>query len=184
MIGNIAAGIYGTGAPPAPLSSYESISTVTVGSGGSSSISFSSIPSTYKHLQVRIMNLQSVGQNFHGRFNSDTANNYAFHELYADGSSAASDATPTTNKFKIGYANSSTASYSSAAIMDVLDYTSTSKNKTARILAGSDTNGGGFILFRSALWYKTPEAINEITIFPDSGNFTQYSSFALYGIKD
>jgi hypothetical protein len=38
-------------------------------------------------------------------------------------------------------------------------------------------------LFRSALWYKTPEAINTITIFPDAGNFNQYSSFALYGIK-
>jgi hypothetical protein len=163
--------------------SYESIATVTVGGGGSSSISFSSIPSTFKHLQVRIMNLQSSATNFYGQFNSDTSNNYAFHDLFGDGSSAYSQATSTTNKFKIGYANSTTASFSSGAVMDILDYTSTSKNKTVRVLAGSDTNGSGYMLFRSALWYKTPEAINTITIFPDAGNFNQYSSFALYGIK-
>jgi hypothetical protein len=185
MIGNIVAGTLSAGAPPVAPSSYESIATVTVGSGGSSSISFSSIPSTYKHLQVRVTNLQSIGNvNFWGRFNSDTANNYAFHELYGTGSGAAAFATATTDKFKIGYADVSTTSYTGAAIMDVLDYTSTSKNKTVRVLSGSDANGSGFILFRSGLWYKTPEAINSITMFPDSGSFTQYSQFALYGIRD
>jgi hypothetical protein len=182
VIGAITAGLFGVGVPPV-TNSYESIATVTVGSGGSSSISFSSIPSTFNHLQVRIMNLQSSATNFYGQFNSDTSNNYAFHDLFGDGSSAYSQATSTTNKFKIGYANSTTASFSSGAVMDILDYTSTSKNKTVRVLAGSDTNGSGYMLFRSALWYKTPEAINTITIFPDAGNFNQYSSFALYGIK-
>ena len=64
MIGNIAAGIYGVGVTPS-TNSYESIATVTVGSGGQSSIAFTSIPSTYKHLQLRaIMRSEYAGDDY------------------------------------------------------------------------------------------------------------------------
>ena len=42
------------------LSSYESIQTITVGSGGASTIVFSSIPSTYAHLQIRALNITTA----------------------------------------------------------------------------------------------------------------------------
>ena len=58
MIGNSIAGFLGTGVA-ASTSSYESIATTTVGAGGSSSISFTSIPSTYTHLQVRGLTIKS-----------------------------------------------------------------------------------------------------------------------------
>ena len=54
--------------------SYESIQTVTVGSGGQSTISFTSIPSTYKHLQIRML-ARATGASTVGliRFNSDAS---------------------------------------------------------------------------------------------------------------
>ncbi len=70
MIGAITAGLYGTGVPPV-TSSYESIATSTA---TGSSITFSSIPSTYKHLQVRALGVFSgtVGAGFM-YFNGDNA---------------------------------------------------------------------------------------------------------------
>ena len=69
-------------------------------------------------------------------------------------------------------------------IFDILDYTNTNKNTTTRALTGNETNGtaGQAILFSSGNWRNTA-AITSILIYPSSGNFSQYSSFALYGIK-
>jgi hypothetical protein len=163
--------------------SYESIATTTVGSGGSSSVDFTSIPSTYTHLQIRFINLQDSAQNVWLRFNSDSANNYDWHELFGDGSGAFSGSLTSQNHIKIGYVGTTTTSYAGASITDILDYTNTNKNTTVRSLSGSDINGsGGYLLFRSGLWRNT-NAITSITILPASGNFKQYSSFALYGVK-
>jgi hypothetical protein len=63
----------------------------------------------------------------------------------------------------------------------VLDYGNTNKNKTVKTLAGYDGNGSGEIWFTSTLWNNT-NAITSMTI-SSNFNFTQYSSFALYGIK-
>ena len=95
MIGNSLAGIYGTGAPPIPPSSFESIATAT-GTGSSGVITFSSIPSTYKSLQIRYMSKDTNASdgvlNPKIQFNSDTGNNYAYHELRGDGTSATTNA--------------------------------------------------------------------------------------------
>ena len=70
---------------------YSSISTVTVGSGGASIITFSSIPSTYTHLQVRGIgrstNAGSGVTQFYMQLNGDTGANYSNHILYGDGGS-------------------------------------------------------------------------------------------------
>jgi hypothetical protein len=183
MLNNIAALM---GATPAAVGDYESIQTVTVGGGGSSSISFTSIPSTYSHLQIRLFafNTQVIdaGQNVWMRFNSDTTSNYARHLLRGNGSvSAAFNATTQTN-IRLDAIGSSSIK-SGAAVIDILDYTSTTKNKTVRALMGYDQNGSGQIGLNSGLWYKTPEAITNIEINGDGSTFAQYSSFALYGIK-
>jgi len=155
---------------------------VQVGSGGSASISFTSIPATYKHLQIRLLAYASSGGNIQGRFNSDTGNNYARHYLYGDGSSANAGYDVSINYNNFGYVNSSSSAFS-GSVTDILDYTSTSKNKTVRTLTGYDANGSGLIVFYSGLWFATPAAITSITITPQSGTFSQYSQFALYGIK-
>ena len=169
--------------------SYESIATVTVGAGGSSSISFSSIPSTFKHLQIRLIARSAFASNedyVNLKVNSDTTgSNYARHLLYGTGASvaaAASTGSTITNLGEIAAANSTSGIFG-AFVVDLLDYANTNKNKTIRSLGGDDRNGGGEIDFNSILWMNT-NAISSIQLTTYTGNnFAQYSQAALYGIK-
>jgi len=177
VIGAITAGLYGTGVPPV-TSSYESIATVTVGSGGSSQIDFTSIPSTFKHLQLRGFIKGSTNLYSPIRFNGDSGTtNYKLHEMYANGSTVSSSADSNS------YINNIFGTNFNAIIMDVLDYTASNKNKTVRMLHGIDNNGTGHASFTSILWMNSTDAISSIRFTVNTGNFEQYSSFALYGIK-
>ena len=169
---------------------YESIATVSVGSGGSSSISFTSIPSTYTHLQIRGIARTTASQDRESiklTFNSDTGSNYARHSLWGSGSAAsafgaASEAYVVLTDFA---AATATASIFGTAVTDVLDYTNTNKYTTVRSLGGVDLNAAVTVYdgLNSGLWMNTA-AITSITLTPFSGsNLAQYSSFALYGIK-
>jgi len=182
-LANASARGYRTFGAAGEINSYESIQTVLVGSGGTSSVDFTSIPSTYKHLQIRFITNHASNQDLYMRFNGDTTGaNYTRHYLYGTGSAAAAGANVSDGRLSIGYTSTS-ANIFGGGVTDVLDYTSTNKNKTIRSLAGFDGNGSGLIVLYSGLWSKTPEAITSISIFPNSGNINQYSSFALYGIK-
>ena len=167
--------------------SYESIATTVVGSGGSSSIDFSSIPSTYKHLQIRYIarsTRAATDTQVNMRFNGATSG-YSAHILYGDGSSVSGSGYPSQsfiNMNDIPAANAGSNIFN-AAVVDILDYASTAKNKTVRSLIGRDLNGSGLVLLHSGL-YQSTSAISSITIYPAADNFAQYSSFALYGIKD
>ena len=162
--------------------SYESISTVTVGSGGTATISFSSIPSTYTHLQLRAFTATASSiTGIKGRFNSDTGSNYAYHLIFGTGSTAGASAATGQSSYQPGFTSSTTQP--SVFIMDVLDYANTNKYKTTRSLDGGDANGSGDIVLYSGLWQST-SAINAMSFFlADSSNFPQYTQFALYGIK-
>jgi hypothetical protein len=117
-------------------------------------------------------------------FNSDTGSNYSDHYLYGNGSSAASGSGTNATKIRLWdyYGNGGTANIYGAGLVDILDYDNTNKFKTSRNLAGYDANGSGEIFLSSGLWRNT-NAITSITLTAESGNYTQYSSFALYGIK-
>jgi len=162
---------------------YESIATITVGSGGSSSISFTSIPGTFTHLQIRGIARRSSGNtNTIVRFNSDSGNNYAAHYLVGNGSSASAGAESSVSRFYLDILTASATSYS-AGVMDILDYSNTNKYKVARTLAGIDLNGSGTVWLASGLWQNTA-AITTVTLsLESSANFEQYTHFALYGIK-
>ena len=171
-------------------SSYESIATVTVGSGGAANVEFTSIPATYTHLQVRGIARTakaSAPDVLRIRFNSDTGNNYARHLLYGDGTSALAAGAGSGNLMSLGTigANNSTADAFSGHIIDVLDYKDTNKYKTLRALNGfsNNTSSNEEISLTSGLWQNT-NAITSILIFADSAsNLSQYTQFALYGIK-
>ena len=170
--------------------SYDAIGTAVVGSGGQSSVTFSSIPSTYKHLQIRGFSKSNRAvyvEDLAVRFNSDTATNYSSHRLYGDGASATADAESTRNRMNIGQISGGSATYSSGfggLVMDVLDYTSVNKAKTIRCLSGYDDNGRGFIQFASGAWYNSSTAVSSITLLPLFGTtISEYSQFDLYGIK-
>lgn len=158
--------------------SYESIQTVTT-TGNVTSITFSSIPSTYKHLQIRLSYQDTASDNSNMRFNSDTGNNYAWHELFGQGSSAGAGAASSVSFMKVAYTDGGRPG---VAVIDILDYANTNKNKVMRSLCGADNNGSGYILLRSGLWAST-SAITSVTIYPNSGAITANSIFALYGIR-
>jgi hypothetical protein len=174
---------------PGAANSYESIATVTVGSGGSASVSFTSIVSTYQHLQIRYLARTARANqedNIQLRFNSDSGNNYAAHVLYGDGATAGafSDGSSITfNTRSVVAAASSTSGVFGVGVLDILDYSNTSKYKTVRSLNGYDNNGAGQVRLSSGLWMNTA-AITGVTIVSAiSANLSEYSSFALYGIK-
>ena len=171
-------------------SSYESIATTTVGSGGTSTITFSSIPSTYNHLQIRAISRTNRGDTndfMTVRFNNDSSSIYAYHSLYGNGGTAgAADRGTSTGTPWSGVTAGANAGADmfGAVIWDVLDYQNTNKYKTLRLLSGTDQNATtGRIYFQSNLWQST-SAISTVTIIPTYGTlFSQYSHFALYGIK-
>jgi len=161
--------------------SYESIATVTVGSGGTSQIDFTSIPSTYTHLQIRYLWRSANASSMFMSFNGDgTQTNYYSHLMYATGGGIAVTA-QNTNSFP-GYYEP-VANVFTGTVIDILDYKNTNKYKTARSFWGYDGNGSGYLGFYSGLW-KNTNAITSITLYNSGGaNIGQYSHFALYGIK-
>ena len=171
----------------AAVGDFESIATVSVGGGGASNIEFTSIPATYSHLQIRaIAQTTSCGQFTKMQFNNDTTvANYRSHILYGDGSSVVSN-TYTASIFDNipVWANNTgdTANTFSPAIIDILDYANTNKYKTTRSLDGRENNTIGVLGYMSGLWMST-SAITSIKFSGYSGNFPQYTHFALYGIK-
>jgi hypothetical protein len=163
----------------ANATSYESIATVTVGSGGASNIEFTSIPGTYTHLQIRGIARASGGANWfavqlNGKAPTKTPT------LEGNGSAVGADG------HSIGQmvTSSQTADCFSASVIDILDYANTNKNKTVRCLTGRDVNGSGGQINLCSEFLDSTSAITSIKLLPDiSNNFAQYSHFALYGIK-
>jgi hypothetical protein len=160
---------------------YESISTTTL-SSATPSVTFSSIPATYKHLQVRVMTGSSAAatDSILIQFNSDTTvTNYYWHRLYGDGSTAFSGAANANTVIDV----SGTGTNFSGSVIDVLDYANTNKFKTVRTLSGYDANGSGRVGLVSTLWKNTNAVSNIVFVISGGANFPTYSSFALYGIK-
>ena len=170
---------------------YESIATFTLGSGVTTSVEFTSIPATFKHLQIRAIAKTDRADNalsaMDMTFNGDvSAWNYSWHEIYADGSTVAAGGNSGTQMilFERVAGNTGATNIFSAHTIDILDYANTNKYKTTRGLNGLDLNGSGVIDFSSGNWRNTA-AITSIKFVADynTTGFKQYSSFALYGVK-
>ena len=164
--------------------SYASIATV-LGNGSSSTITVSSIPSTFAHLQLRISTVtSSAGSGFFIRMNSDSGTNYSYHYLNGNGSVTGSGAVTSTNfisPFGVTYGTQTTSP--TVSIIDILDYTNTNKNKTTRALSGMDNNGGGELQLFSGLWMNTAAITNLTLTTLSSTTYSTGSTFALYGIR-
>lgn len=170
--------------------SFESIATVSVGAAGSSSIEFTSIPATYTHLQIRgIAQDNGAGTTIRSvvlRINSDTGTTYNAHALNGDGTSMSTGGDANISYITVGkIAESQSTSIFGTFVIDILDYANTNKYKTIRSLQGTDLNGSGQVQISSGAWRNT-NAITSILLDSRdsfSGAFSQYSHFALYGIK-
>ena len=182
ILGIWASSISGAVADPG---AFVPIATTTVPSAGAATVTFSSIPSTYTHLQVRFIARTGSASSVYFRFNNDSGSNYSGrHRLTGDGASAAASGSSSQAQiYTFGTSGLPTAANTfGVGVADILDYANTNKNKTFRQLDGWDSNGSGVVEFVSGAWMST-SAINQINIGLDSGSFSQYSSFTLYGIK-
>ena len=181
ILGSLSSGV------AASTSSYESIASAT-GTGSSGTITFSSIPSTYQHLQIRYM-AKSTDAVYTNSLYLETngSGNYVYHSLNGDGSSATANnsggaAGSIVFTDQLTGADSGT-DLMAVGIIDIHDYVSTTKYKTVRAFTGNDQNSTrGKIALISGMRMSTA-AINEITISYPFSNFTTNSRFALYGIK-
>ena len=155
-----------------------------------STITFSNIPQTYTHLEIRSFaaNSSSTGQYVKLIFNSDSASGtYSEHHLAGNGTAASSGGNASFNNggffWAMGIPGTNNTSVFGAGVTSILDYANTNKYKTVRSLDGFDANGSGGVNLVSNNW-RSNSAITSITLTPnESNNFRQYSSFALYGIK-
>jgi hypothetical protein len=176
-----------------PNEPYQSISTTTV-SSPVATVTFTSIPATFTHLQIRAVlkttETTLTEDNTGLYFNGDTTyTNYRSHWLRGDGTTrSASSVQASGYQVYTGVAPSSHSSLTSmfgASIIDILDYTDPNKLKTVRIFNGDDLNNASlsFIGMYSSMWISG-SAITSITLnVPGGANWAQYSKFALYGIK-
>ena len=170
---------------------FESIATVTA-AGGETSLTFSSIPQTYQHLQIRGMARDTatastglLGQAI--QVNGTSTLNYAYHNLrgngasvFADGSTGANAITPSA----ITPFDNAIASTFGVIIVDIHDYTSTTRYKTLRTFGGCDVNGtGGSVGLASGFLTNSTAAITSITFPAPWTSFKAGTTFALYGIK-
>lgn len=178
ILGIMASAISGNLSSPA----YESIATSNP--SGVSTITFSSIPATYTHLQVRMSMIgASGGSLIVANFNSDTGANYTWHELQGQGTTASAySGTGNTYSRWFGRNVGTSSTAPTAIIADILDYANTNKYKTVRDLAGMDANGSGEVSLTSSLWLNTA-AISSITVKTHDGvNFASGTKIALYGV--
>jgi len=162
-------------------------------SSGSSITTFSNIPQTFTHLQIRVYGRSdydrgsgnTVPVSLYCTFNGDGAANYSWHLLTGDGSTASSN--NTANATGIHLSTSGLPAFRAPAntfgnyVIDILDYANTNKYKTTKSLGGVDQNGSGALTFNSGNWRST-SAITSIAVFCD-GNFALGTRIDLYGIS-
>jgi hypothetical protein len=150
---------------------YEPIATNTLGSA-SSTVSFTSIPSTYTDLVLVIGGAASNAQGMFLYFNNDTAANYSRTYVYGTGSSAISDRVGDHKVLEIGTAISTlTAS--------VMNYSNTTTFKTTLTRGGSAAN---LTIAEVGTWRSTA-AINRIDVTTGTGTMNTGTVLTLYGIK-
>jgi len=173
---------------PVTTGDYESIATVLVGSAGASSVTFSNIPQTYKHLQLRIIARTTFNNNddyLSMRFNGDSGANYTYHGLYALNTTPGAYGSGNQTILSLQrVAGASAANTFGIVVADILDYTSVNKFKTFRNLGGCEDNTQGSVYLHSGVWQNTA-AITSVQIFGGNASSTlvQHSHLALYGIR-
>jgi len=168
------------GNPPFIPSDFESIATATPTSG--TTITFSAIPSTYKHLQIRYyIRTPDNGSFILMRINGATGSVYSQHYLNGDGSSAIAGGSTALNTIsRLQFPSGTSPIRPNVSIIDFHDYASTTKNKTVRWFSGKNENGSGEIVLGSAAYLATT-AITSIEIYGIT--YQSGTAISIYGIK-
>jgi hypothetical protein len=169
-------------------SAFDSLGAVLL-SASAATIVFSNIPATYTHLQLRGITHSSstadASDIMQIKINSNTSG-YANHRLGSNGSAAYSGAETSNaliNLQRTAASSGVDAQTYGATIIDILDYANTNKLHVLRTLTGFETSSQGQVYLTSGFHTTDTSAITTLTLSLNVGSFTQYSSFALYGVK-
>lgn len=162
---------------------YEPIATNTLGSAASS-VTFSSIPSTYTDLVIICSVFNSAdGTATEFQFNSDTGTNYSNTFLEGNGSTASSSKESNQSSIQMSYNIGGNSTNPCITVANIQNYSNSTTNKT--LLGRWNSGSGGTYPGTGAvvgLWRST-SAITSVLIKTGSGNFNAGSTFTLYGIK-
>lgn len=161
--------------------SFESIATVTVTSN-TNTISFTSIPGTFKHLQLRCIAKTDSADTDSQTYIQINSNPFtAMHRMRASGTSNTATYNDTTSEITYLPAGASSKSnIFGAFIIDIPDYANTSKYKTVKSLGGSND-----ILQLNTGFYNSTSAITSISFTAQANrNFIAGTRIALYGLKN
>ena len=162
---------------------FVKIASVTVGSGGASSIDFTSIPSTYTDLCLKVSARQTTGDVAYAsiRFNNATTN-FTYRSIEGNGATVGSY-NGSTGIYGITNTSGWTANTFNNVEVYIPNYAG-SNNKSFSSDSVTETNATTVYADLIAGLWSNSAAINQVTIYPNTGNFVQYSTATLYGIKN
>ena len=177
---------------PSVIPAFESIASTLLGTT-TSVVTFSSIPSTFKHLQIRIVGRSDNGSSdrepVNIKFNNDNSSIYAINSMGSGGNSGASASSLTglTGTFNL-FGGSSTmtgpaqnSNNFGASIIDLVAYQQSSINHTVRSFSGQSYNTTDRMTFIGGI-YEDGTAVNRLDIYT-TGNWVSKTRISLYGIK-
>lgn len=166
-----------------PTQTYTPIARQVLGS--STTVSFTSIPSTYTDLvlvaSARASYADTIGI-MRIRFNSDSGSNYSMTQIYGNGSTVSSARVSNQTSFGLEYISANTAASGvfSPVILQIQNYSNTTTNKTML----SRTNDAAVRSVAQIGLYRSTSAITRIDLDEVLGtNYLAGSTFTLYGIK-
>jgi hypothetical protein len=160
-------------------STYTPIATTTISGTSTNQVTFSSLASTYTDI-IAIVNggVTSGNINLLARFNSDSGTNYSYTSLDGNGSAASSARTSNSNYLNLNYYGYMTADMNTNYVVNFMNYSNATTNKTVIARANNAGNGTNAIV---NLWRSTA-AVNRIDFYTSANNFANGTTFTLYGI--
>lgn len=159
------------------------IASATVGSGGASSIDFSSIPSTYTNLCVKFSVRNSAGATWGTLTLNGSSSNWSLKNLYGDGSSTGSQS-QTVNTFTVMQTNTGdTANTFTNSEFYIPNYAGSNYKSISYEQTRENNATAAYIYMHALLWSNTA-AVNQLTLNAATNNFAEYSTATLYGIKN
>lgn len=172
------------------MATFIKIASYEVGAGGQANIDFTAIPSTYTDLVIKLCarsdKAASTWTNTYISYNGNTSS-FSSRELYGTGSAAGSGQSTSSpgGGQGAGYIDAVSATGSTFGSVDIYipNYAGSNYKSLSSDFAVENNNTTALVGAIAGLWSNTA-AINRITLTPDGGNFVQYSTATLYGIKN
>tara|TARA_R110000822_G_scaffold73605_3_gene176873 strand:+ start:70 stop:576 length:507 start_codon:yes stop_codon:yes gene_type:complete len=163
---------------------YDQLATTTVGVGGAASIDFTSIPSTYTDLVLKISGRSSFhdGTTWSGLAITFNGNAVTGKRLYGVGSGTASSDSSTPFGGAISGDTATASTFGNQEIY-IPNYAGSSY-KSSSIDSASESNSTAALLMLNATLWSYTAAVNQITLTPAIGSFVEYSTAYLYGVKN